>query len=226
MFAIFLNKNMDPFYQNISSFPTAIFTVLLLISMVYWAGAVLGLIDIDIFNIDSELDLNADSSHTTPDVLAGLLVKFKLVGVPVVITLSLIFLFGWFICYFLAHFLLGGVEHWLLRFLFGLPLFAASLVAGAWVTSFAMKPLRGVFKRGAGTAHKHILGQRAIVRTSRVDEHFGEATLDDGGAGLILKIRSTGDDTFVKGDRVVIFERLNDNNVYRVISEKEFNGFV
>lgn len=223
MFAIFLNKDMDPFYQNISSFPTALFSVLLIICMIYWAGAVLGLVDIDFLNIDTDLDLNADSGHTAPDVLAGLLVKFKLVGVPVVITLSLIFLFGWLICYFLAHFILGGVEHWILRTLIGIPIFALSLVAAAWITSFAMKPLRGVFARGAGTAHKHILGQRAIVRTSRVDAHFGEATLDDGGAGLILKIRSQGEDTFTKGDQVVIFERLNDDNIYRVISEEEFN---
>jgi len=223
VFAIFLNKNMDPFYQNISSFPTAIFSVLLIICMFYWIGAVLGLIDIDILNVDTDLDLNADSGHAPPDVLAGLLIKFKLVGVPVVITLSLIFLFGWLICYFLAHYLLGNVENWILRLVLGIPLFAISLVAAAWITSFAMKPLRGVFKRGAGTAHKHILGQRAVVRTSRVDENFGEATLDDGGAGLILKIRSSSKDTFTKGDRVVVFERLNNDNIYRVISEEEFN---
>jgi len=225
VFAILLNKNMDPFYQNISSFPTAIFSVLLIVCLFYWAGAVLGLVDIDILNVDTDIDLNADSGHTTPDVLAGLLIKFKLVGVPVVITLSLIILFGWFICYFLAHFLLGGVENWLFRFLLGIPLFAASLVGGAWITTFAMKPLRAVFKNTTTQAHKHILGQRAVVRTSRVDENFGEATLDDGGAGLILKIRSSGDDTFTKGDRVVVFEKLKETNTYRVISEKEFSGF-
>lgn len=224
MFAIFLHKDMDPFYQNISSFPTAIYSVLLIICVVYWAGAVIGLFDIDIINIDTDLDLNADSGYTAPDVLAGLLIKFKLVGVPVVITLSLIIMLGWFICYFMAHFLLGSVENGLLRFLFGIPIFAASLVAAAWLTTFAMKPLRGVFKNATTQAHKHILGQRAIVRTSRVDEHFGEATLDDGGAGLILKIRASGDDTFTKGDRVVVFEKLKETNTYRVISEKEFSG--
>jgi len=224
VFAIFLSKNMDPFYQNISSFPTAIFTILLGICIVYWAGAVLGLFDIDIINVDTDFDLNADSGHTTPDVLAGLLIKFKLVGVPVVITLSMIILFGWFICYFLAHFILGTFDNILIRFLIGIPIFAVSLVSAAWLTTFAMKPLRGVFKHTTTETHKHILGQRAVVRTSRVDEHFGEATLDDGGAGLILKIRSSGDDNFIKGDRVVIFERLNDENIYRVISEKEFSG--
>lgn len=224
MFAFLLHKSMDPFYQNISSFPTAVFTTLLLVCLVYWAGAVLGLLDLDLINVDASLDLNADSGHLVPDVLAGLLVKFKLVGVPVVITLTLIFLFGWLICYYLVHLTLGSVQNGILRFLLGIPIFALSLISGAWLTTFAMKPFRALFNKATIQPHKHILGQRAIVRTSRVDNQFGEANLDDGGAGLILKIRSTGDDTFTKGDRVVIFERLNDDNIYRVISEKEFSG--
>ncbi len=226
MFAIFLSKSMDPFYQNISSFPTVIFTILLFVCALYWAGAVIGLVDIDILDVDvdSNIDMNPNTPHTNPDVLAGLLIKFKLVGVPVVITLSIIILIGWFICYYLAHFLLGWTDNGFVRFLLGLPINAASLIAAAWLTSHLMKPLRKVFKHSTNQSHKHIFGQRAVVRTSRVDEHFGEATLDDGGAGLILKVRTNGEETFSKGDRVVIFDRLNDNNVYRVISEKEFSG--
>ncbi len=224
MFAFLFHKSMDPFYQNISSFPTALFTILLAVCLVYWAGAVLGLLDLDLINVDASIDLNADSGHLVPDVLAGLLIKFRLVGVPVVITLTLIFLFGWFICYYLVHFTLGSVQNGYIRFLFGLPIFAISLIGGAWLTTFAMKPFRAIFKNATTQPHKHILGQRAIVRTSRVDNQFGEATLDDGGAGLILKIRSTGKETFSKGDRVVIFEKLNDDTIYRVISEKEFSG--
>lgn len=60
MLAIFLSKNMDPFYQNISSFPTAIYTVLLATYVVYWAGAVIGMFDIDIINVDT--DFSAQSS--------------------------------------------------------------------------------------------------------------------------------------------------------------------
>ena len=38
--------------------------------------------------------------------------------------------------------------------------------------------------------HKTVLGQVAVVRSSKVTESFGEAILEDGGAGLHLKIRS------------------------------------
>jgi len=223
MFAVLLSKNMDPFYQNISSFPTVLYTILLALCIIYWAGAVLGLFDIDMLNIEADIDLPGDPG-ATPDVLAGLLIKFKLVGVPVIVTLSLIALIGWIISYYLAHFILGTTSSTLLRILIGLPIFAVSLLAASWLTSMAIKPLRRLFKYSSTETHKHIIGQTAVVRTMRVDNNFGEASLADGGAGLILKVRSTGEDKFSKGDRVVIFERLNDDNIYRVISEKEFAG--
>ena len=48
MFAIFLSDKMDPFYQNISSFPTLIYTILLVVCAIYWLGAVLGFVDLDV----------------------------------------------------------------------------------------------------------------------------------------------------------------------------------
>jgi len=223
MFAILLNKSMDPFYANISSFPTAIFTVMLGVCLLYWAGAVLGLVDLDVVDIDPGIDLNVDSGYTPSDVLSALLLRTGLVGVPLVVTLSLITLIGWFICYYLVHFTLGSVSNGWVRFLIGLPIFAGSLIAAAWLTSKAIQPLKPLFRSATKEHFKHILGQRAVVRTSRVDENFGEATLDDGGAGLILKIRSLDGETFIKGDRVVIFERLSDDNIYRVISEEKYS---
>ena len=104
MFAIFLTEGMDPFYQNISSFPTLIYTILLVVCVIYWAGAVLGLVDLDILDLDfdgfdaSGGDVGADSPHSTPDVLAGLLLRFGLVGVPVTISVSILVLIGWLLC--------------------------------------------------------------------------------------------------------------------------------
>ena len=52
MFAIFLMDDMDPFYQNISSFPTAIFTFLLAVTTLYWLAAVLGFVDLDFLDFE------------------------------------------------------------------------------------------------------------------------------------------------------------------------------
>ena len=229
MFAIFLTEGLDPFYQNISSFPTVFFTFLLAICVLYWLVAVLGFIDMDILDFDipdadGALDMNPDSGFSGPDVLAGLMLRLGLHGVPVTVIVSFIALFGWLLCYYGAHFLFGWLSPGPLRFLAGLPLLLGALYLASLLTAIVIKPLRPLFSKAQQETVKQVLGQTAVVRTSRVDREFGEALLEDGGAGLILKVRATGEDTFAKGDRVVLLEYRPEDNVYRVISETEFSG--
>ena len=83
------------FIQNISSFPTAIYTVLFGVCIVFWFVAALGLVDLDAmgFDLDMDVDLDIDvdidgidlndSGDLGDGVLPGLLLRFGLVGVPV-----------------------------------------------------------------------------------------------------------------------------------------------
>lgn len=227
MFAILLTDNMDPFYQNISSFPTAFFTFFLLIIVLYWIVAVLGLVDLDILDFDipdADGALNSDTGLSNANVLAGVMLRFGLYGVPVTIILSFVALFGWFICYYIVHFLFAFIPQGFLSFLAGIPVLLVSLYVSVMITATIIKPLRPLFKKDSQDTLKRILGQSAIVRTSRVDNSFGEAVLKDGGAGLILKVRTIGETTFQKGDSVVLLEHDKVKNTYRVISEAEFNG--
>ena len=225
MFAIFLTDNMDPFYQNIASFPTVFFTFFLLVVVLYWLVAVLGFVEIDVLDFDlPDAQAGSDNGLTNANVLAGVMLRFGLYGVPVTIILSFIALFSWFICYYLVHFLFAFIPDGVLSFLAGIPVLLFSLYVSVMLTATVIKPLRPLFKKTSQDTIKRVLGQSAIVRTSRVDSRFGEAILDDGGAGLILKVRATAGTTFVKGDRVVLLEHDKEKNVYRVISEAEFNG--
>ena len=226
MFAILLSEKMDPFYQNIASFPTAFFTFFLVICLLYWLVAVLGFVDLDVLDfdipdVDGELGVN-QTDLSTPDMLAGLMLKLGLYGVPVTIIVSFIALFGWFICYFIVHFFFGLVPDGLLRYLAGLPVLLGTLYVAVMLTALVIKPIRPLFRKTSQNIVKEVLGQTAIVRTSKVNNSFGEVFLADGGAGLIFKARSTGDEVFNKGDRVVLLEYMEVENVYRVISEKEF----
>jgi hypothetical protein len=224
-----MSEEMGPFYQNIASFPTVVFTFFLGVTLLYWLVAVLGLIDIEVLDFDmpdaeGQLDINPDTGLSSPDVLAGLMLRFGLQGVPVTVIISFISLFGWLLSYYGAHFLLGFAPDGLPRFLLGIPVLAVALFLAVMLTAQVIKPLRRFFRKAQQQTVRHLLGQTAIVRTSRVDNDFGEATLEDGGAGLILKVRSAGSETFRKGDRVVLLEHRPEENVYRVISEDEFKG--
>jgi len=232
MLETLMSKQMLPFVENISSFPTVIYTTLLLLSIVFWAAAVIGFLDLDILDLDLDLDgfdadgidINNSNGSNTPDVLSGLLLRYGLVGVPVTVSLSLLILIGWVLCYYSVHFLFPFEKGSLMHYVAGLPTFLATLYLAAKATGYAIKPLKPLFAKANQQTEKKVLGQTAIVRTSRVDNDFGEATLDDGGAGLIIKVRTRGEDRFVKGDKVILFEKLNNDNVYRVISEAEFIG--
>lgn len=230
MFAILLSEGMDPFYENISSFPTVFFSFFLLITVLYWLVAVLGFVEVDVLDFDipdadGALDINAEGSElSSPDVLAGLMLRFGLQGVPVTIIITFIALFGWLLSYYTVHFLLGLVPDGVIRFLLGLPVLAGALYVAVMITSVVIKPLRPLFQKAQQQGVRHILGQTAVVRTSRVDTDFGEALLEDGGAGLIIKVRATGEEEFHKGDKVVLLEHLKEKNVYRVVSEAEFKG--
>ena len=226
MFAILLHESMDPFYQNIASFPTVVFTFFLGVCVLFWLVAVLGMIDIDILDFGHPDVGHHDLGDLTTDAnaLAGLLLRFGLHGVPVTIILSLMSLFGWLISYYTVHYFFILVPGDILRYGVGLGVVIGATYISALITGVLIKPLRPLFKKARQQAEKHVLGQTAVVRTSRVDSDFGEAVLDDGGAGLILTVRATGDTTFKKGDRVVLFEHLKAKNIYRVVSEEEFSG--
>jgi hypothetical protein len=224
MFAILLNKGMDPFYQNISSFPTAIFTFILAICVLYWLLAVLGVVDIDVLDIDADIDLGNEAA--TPNAMAGVMLKFGLNGVPVTIIISFLSLFGWLASYYSVHYLspLIPAGEGLLYTLFRWVILILAFWFAVLLTAMVVKLLSPFFKKIEQQTFKNILGQSAVVRTSKVTTSFGEAFLDDGGAGLILKVRSSEDQTFSKGDKVVLLEYLEKENFYHVISEQDFTS--
>ena len=225
MFVILLSKNMDPFYQNISSFPTSVFTFVLAVCVLYWLIAVLGLVDIDVLDIEGlDVDFDTGSEVSAPNALAGVMLKFGLNGVPVTIILSFLSLFGWLLSYYSVHYLSPLIPQGLLYYVFGLLVLIGAFWIAVLLTAIIIKLLRPFFKKVEQQTIKRVLGQTAVVRSSKVTDSFGEAFLSDGGAGLILKVRSSDDQTFAKGDKVVLLEYQETNNSYRVISEQEFNA--
>ncbi len=221
MFAILLSEGMDPFYQNISSFPTAIYTFVLAICVLYWLFAVLGIVDIDMLDIDGDIDLGNES--TSVNAMAGLMLKFGLSGVPVTIIVSFLSLFGWLISYYMVHYLSPIIPAGMLYYSFVLLVPFIAFWLAVFLTAIIVVFLQPLFQKVEQQTIKRVLGKIAVVRTSKVTDSFGEAVFDDGGAGLILKVRSSTGQTFIKGDNIILLEYLENKNIYKVISEQEFN---
>lgn len=205
---------MDLFLQIVTSFPTLIFTVILGVGLCLMLLTVLGLIDIEGLNFD----LGSDGEGGGGQVSA-LLMKLGLDGMPMILIVLGVGLIG-----FVLSFL---VDYWLLSELGAAGpklLWMALAVIFAFflslpLTGLLLFPLKSVFRQQPVIDSDSLLGKLAIVRSPVVDAKQGMADLDDGGAGLILQVRSR-DQVFKRGQRVVLVEYIEASNAYWVIAEQ------
>lgn len=212
---------MELFLQIALSFPTVLFSVLFCLVFIYWLVVALGGVEIDL--LDVSMDSSLDGAGQVEGV-AGLLSKLKLNDVPVTVVVTLLTLSGWLISYLVEVWLLQYLPLGVLRFPLGLIVAIGALVLAVPVCAAICRPLRPLFRKAEATSSKTVLGQVALVRSGKVTLQHGEAVLEDGGAGLILRVRADEAQGFKRGDRVVLLEYLAAEHAYRVISENEFRG--
>ncbi|MGB6927187.1 hypothetical protein ACS8FA_10415 [Psychrobacter sp. 1Y1] len=210
------------FITKISLYPTIVFTGLVMFVTLYWVVSLLGMADMDSVDVGESGSDAAVSDLSSTGFFTGLMLKFGLYGVPLVIILSLVSLIGWLLSYLYTSFLHQNFDSGILYYLFGTGALIFVLVVSMWLTGLIISPIRkniaNIPKRNSSSN----VGKIAVVRTLSVTDKHGEAALNDGGAGLILKIRSDMSDNQLKqGDKVVLVEYLDDANTYRVTPVKD-----
>ena len=109
---------MENFLHSAFAFPTVIFSFLLCLAVLYWCVAALGILEVDVLDIEADSTLES----VQPEGLAGLLLKLGLNGVPVTLVLTLLFFFAWSASYFVELLLLRHLPLGILRYPLGLVL--------------------------------------------------------------------------------------------------------
>ncbi|AQZ93343.1 hypothetical protein ACFSB1_11785 [Halopseudomonas phragmitis] len=208
---------MELFFQTSMTFPVVLLSFVLCLAILYWLVVALGLLDIDLLDSASDGGLQAEG-------LGGLLLKLGLGGVPVTLLITLLVFFAWLFCYFAELLVLRFLPLGILRYPLGLVVLIAALMLAAPVVRVVIYPLRPLFQRLLANTTSSLLGRTVVVRSPRVTAMQGEALLEDGGAGLILRIRADESLGYKRGDRLVLLEYLEPEHAYRVITEDEFNG--
>ncbi|MFO6422666.1 hypothetical protein [Motilimonas sp. KMU-193] len=198
---------MSMFLNLAFSFPTAIFTAFVLLFSLYWLATVIGMTEIEM------LDFDVDDSFLD---FSGLMAKLKLDGVPVTIALSLLFYFSWVVSLIIQNQLNQLVEPGLAYYGLGAIAMLFSLLIGDVIASQCVKPLRKVFRDQEVLSKQDLVGQVAIVRSTSVTDSFGEANFNDGGAGIIIKIRAHQPNQLNRGDSVLLVEYLREQDSYIV----------
>jgi hypothetical protein len=210
------------------TFPTLLYSLALTFCVVYWLLAATGLFDAHAvdgwFDLDVDTSASVDTHGDSNGVdIAGLLARLGLAGIPLMLVLTLVALFGWMATYF-VHLLV--LEHLpsLLRWIIGAVVALLAVVPGLFAASLVLRPIRRFLVRLRPTDAPSLLGRIAVVSTPDVSAQYGMATVDDGGAGLILQVRNTGAAACKRGDRVVLVEWLDAQHAYRVVSEHQFQN--
>jgi len=210
---------MPHFLELTFSFPVVVFSFLLCVVIFYWVLACFGLIDVEALNPDA---LQSDGVHL--EGAAGLLLKVGLAGVPISIVFTLLTVLAWFFSYFMQLLVLEPLSLGFFYYPLGVLLAMVAFMAAVPVTSSILRLLRPLLRKHEAISTQSILGQVAVVRSSIVSEGRGEAMFDDGGAGLILQVRTADPAGFKRGDRVVLLEYMAGEHLYQVIGEAEFKG--
>ncbi|PID49002.1 MAG: hypothetical protein CR991_09135 [Proteobacteria bacterium] len=176
---------MDAFLHYNLMFPVVFYGGLLVLVVLFWLSNILGIMDIDMLDGDVEFDADVSSSAG-----ASWLSRFKVEGIPLTVSLSLLILFSWALCFVGAYFIYPRVQEEWLQILIGFWLWVLAPVVGIQIVAPLMQPLRPLFRETAVFSPESLLGEYATVRSGKVSASFGEATFEDGGAGMLLKIRA------------------------------------
>lgn len=233
---------MDEFLRVATSFPTAVYTVLLSVVTVHWLLSALGILEIDTLDGLLPDNIGTDGLHGAHGAhgvhahahhahdghgaehggLSGLLMKFGLHGVPIMVVITIIAIVGWASCYFFDLYVLSRMTLGAFGVAADIATMFGGLLLSIPVARIVLAPVRRIMRRFEPVSQRPLLGRYAEVRSAEVTRTHGQAWLDDGGAGLILQVRAETSGQFVRGDRVVLIEYMQEQNAYRVIKGEEF----
>lgn len=216
------------------SFPAVVYTVLLGVALVYWVFVMLGAAHVNLLGdgavdaaADAALDgvakgalegaakgfLEGAADHAAghadgadvPGGHTGIIAALKLRSAPATVVLSLVLLFSWIMTVLgmrAAEAVLppAGIVLTLTK----VTLLVVAPVLSLFPTSFALRPLAHAFTPVKATTHDALVGKLCTIRTGTVTDRFGEALLEDGGAGVVVRVRVESGEKLARGDQAVI----------------------
>ncbi len=212
-------------WQLLSGYPTAIYTVLICVLILFWLLAILGALDIDIISFDNDIeldvDLDIDADIEIPGFV-GLLHTLGFTGVPFTIVLTVLIFLSWVFTYFISAYLLPLIPTELLKLLVSTAGLFISFFIAVPISSKIIAPLRKLSLENQAKSNKDFLGSHCRVTSQTVDESFGQGKIQTSGASLIVSIRCTASAEVKQGDMVRPISFDQKKNIYQVIPNDEF----
>ncbi len=191
-------------WQLVSTFPTAIPTVLLAVLLIYWMLSIIGIVDMG----DSlELDLDAGHvGHESTDLhsLAGYLVAMGLGGVPLSVAASVLVFVTWLVTALTHQYVVAFLPTEFFRVLAGVAVLLLATALSIPIAARVLKPMRGLFVKHAARTNESLVGLDCKIVTQKVDKSFGRAEVENHGAGINIRVWADVPNTLEKNSRAII----------------------
>lgn len=185
-------------------------TMLLILTQVYWLLASFGLMDIDFFDIDLDVDVEGAEASGLLNALA----LFLNIGqVPITLVMTMLAFNFWFLgmlTYFIpiTH---GGLISGILLFV----IFFIALLE----TKYQVQLLKmGVFeKRGKNDVSERVLNKRCVLKSDLVSGQLGQALIEENKTSIVINVKTKFDeDSFTKDERAFVLEKDQEKEVYYI----------
>lgn len=210
---------MGSFMDAVTAYPTAVFTVLLLVVLGYWLLALLGLVDFDSLGGDLELEVRGDIDGVDLGNVASYVVAMGLNGVPFSIVVSLLVLVGWTLSSLAGQWFMPLIPTWPLQLLVGTGVLLVSTALSILVTARLIRPMRGLFVTHHAQANASLVGRTCRVLSLSVNERHGHAVVAQRGANLNIRVCADTPNTLTKGSTAFILEYDEASGRYLIRAE-------
>lgn len=236
---------LEALWASATTFPTVVFTILLGLVILYWfvslvtgggadsaiEGAVEGAADGALESLAEGAVEGAVEGAADGAAEAGLealesggggllsqgLLKLGVTVVPVTLVGTMVVGFSWIISLVLSRLLGRHVGVGTTSLVVGGGILVAAFILGMVATVWAVRPLKPLFSSDKTMSRRDLVGCRAALTTSSVDETFGQAEFDNGEAGLLLQVRCLAENTLTRGDKVRITKYDATNDLFEVV---------
>ena len=184
------------------------FTILSIVSILYWVLALVGAVASDALDIDIDADLEGNGGF-----LSSVLNWMNVTDVPILFVLTVLSICKWLLN-IVAVLTINSAGIWWI----GLLTWVAAFVVACYMTSLITRPLVPFFKllKSGEDDEEAIIGMEATVVTASLSDEFGQVrVLREKGASAQVHCRlMTGEASITKGDKVTIIDRDDESGFY------------
>ncbi len=184
---------------------------LLIFVLLYWGSVLLGVLDLQSFDLNLEAEVDIDAAADVAWLNAAL-AFLNLGKVPLMFFLTFFALPYWVLSVGLNH-TLGSASN-LLGYLLIIPLALVSLFVSKFLTWPFVKLFAAMEKEGEST--QQLIGQTCTILLPANNTQIGQASVKTKGSPVLLNVRTSQDAVVQKGQTAVVIDYLPETNLYLI----------